>query len=155
MVNVLSIFLVGALWGCTNPFVKRARARLVAIEKASREGSSVLSNGKESMGRGDKIAGGSGVSSCTDDSTGAVDFLLSLVKHPTLAAPFIINQLGSLLFYYLLATENVSLVSPLCNSLALAFTALTGYCLGEEYRKPVRMFVGVVCVYLGVFLCSS
>jgi uncharacterized membrane protein len=96
-----------------------------------------------------------GGSHCSEDSTSAIDFFLALLRHPILAAPFAINQLGSFMFYYLLATENVSLVSPLCNSLALAFTALTGYWLGEEYRKPLRMLLGVVCVYLGVFLCSS
>ncbi|KFP86374.1 Transmembrane protein 234, partial [Apaloderma vittatum] len=68
--------------------------------------------------------------------------------------PFLLNQSGSLLFYLTLASTDLSVAVPLCNSLALIVTLVTGKILGEdiggkravaERRLPV----------LGVPLCVA
>ncbi|POI34598.1 hypothetical protein CIB84_001648 [Bambusicola thoracicus] len=46
--------------------------------------------------------------------------------------PFLLNQCGSLLFYLTLASAELSLAVPLCNSLALIVTLVTGRILGED-----------------------
>ncbi|KGL76139.1 Transmembrane protein 234, partial [Tinamus guttatus] len=46
--------------------------------------------------------------------------------------PFLLNQCGSLLFYLTLASTDLSLAVPLCNSLALVATLVTGKILGED-----------------------
>uniref|UniRef100_A0A8B9S467 Transmembrane protein 234 n=1 Tax=Apteryx owenii TaxID=8824 RepID=A0A8B9S467_APTOW len=46
--------------------------------------------------------------------------------------PFLLNQCGSLLFYLTLASTDLSLAVPLCNSLALIATLVTGKILGED-----------------------
>ncbi|XP_037737731.1 transmembrane protein 234 isoform X3 [Chelonia mydas] len=46
--------------------------------------------------------------------------------------PFLFNQCGSIIYYLTLASTDLSLVVPLCNSLALIVTVVTGKTLGED-----------------------
>ncbi|XP_073408081.1 transmembrane protein 234 isoform X2 [Dendrobates tinctorius] len=56
-------------------------------------------------------------------------FLLSNYRY---VVPFLLNQSGSLVFYITLASTDLSLAVPVCNSLALVFTMVTGKILGED-----------------------
>ncbi|KFW88168.1 Transmembrane protein 234 [Phalacrocorax carbo] len=64
--------------------------------------------------------------------------------------PFLLNQGGSLLFYLTLGSTDLSLAVPLCNSLALIVTLVTGRILGEDIGGK-RMLLTV----LGVTLCVA
>ncbi|XP_050182371.1 transmembrane protein 234 [Myiozetetes cayanensis] len=66
--------------------------------------------------------------------------------------PFLLNQGGSLLFYLTLASTDLSLAVPLCNSLALVVTLLTGRILGEDVGGK-RAVAGMLLTILGVSLC--
>ncbi|NXK87969.1 TM234 protein, partial [Formicarius rufipectus] len=68
--------------------------------------------------------------------------------------PFLLNQGGSLLFYLTLASTELSLAVPLCNSLALVVTLLTGRILGEELGGK-RAVAGMLLTILGVSLCVA
>ncbi|XP_062365317.1 transmembrane protein 234 [Cinclus cinclus] len=68
--------------------------------------------------------------------------------------PFLLNQAGSLLFYLTLATTDLSLAVPLCNSLALIVTLVTGKILGEDIGGK-RAVAGMVLTMLGVSLCVA
>ncbi|XP_051892651.1 transmembrane protein 234 isoform X2 [Pristis pectinata] len=46
--------------------------------------------------------------------------------------PFLLNQSGSLLYYFTLASTDLSLAVLLSNSLTFLFTLLTGKLLGED-----------------------
>ncbi|KAM9243578.1 transmembrane protein 234 isoform 4-T4 [Dugong dugon] len=46
--------------------------------------------------------------------------------------PFLLNQCGSLLYYLTLASTDLTLAVPICNSLAIVFTLIVGKLLGEE-----------------------
>ncbi|CAF0735260.1 unnamed protein product [Brachionus calyciflorus] len=68
--------------------------------------------------------------------------------------PFILNQLGSILFYITLAYANLSLVVPLTNSLTLLFTTFTAIALGEQEVNS-KTLLGLGFVIAGVCLCVS
>jgi hypothetical protein len=54
-----------------------------------------------------------------------------------------------------LPCTDISLTVPICNSLTVCFTALTGYLLGERVGRPWRLAAGTLLVLLGVSLCVS
>lgn len=121
-----SYILVGVLWGCTNPFLK-------AGSKADKK-------------------------SRTAEAQSLFQKLWNLIRkfmNPYVFVPFAINQLGSVAFYYLLATDNISAAVPICNSLTFAFTGITGWMLGEHVHRPVYFTVGVICVALGIAICLN
>ncbi|NWH79789.1 TM234 protein, partial [Piaya cayana] len=68
--------------------------------------------------------------------------------------PFLLNQGGSLLFYLTLASTDLSLAVPLCNSLALIVTLVTGRILGEDIGGK-RAVAGMLLTVLGVTLCVA
>ena len=68
------------------------------------------------------------------------------------AIPFLLNQIGGILFVYLLGFTDLSLAVPLTNSLSFIVTTLTGYYLGEEMiSNHVLLGSGLVCA--GISLC--
>lgn len=46
--------------------------------------------------------------------------------------PFLLNQSGSVLYVWTLQSCNITAAVPVANSLTFAFTAITGYMLGEK-----------------------
>ncbi|NXE73790.1 TM234 protein, partial [Cochlearius cochlearius] len=68
--------------------------------------------------------------------------------------PFLLNQGGSLFFYLTLASTDLSLAVPLCNSLALIATLVTGRILGEDIGGK-RAAAGMLLTVLGVTLCIA
>ncbi|XP_023796714.1 transmembrane protein 234, partial [Cyanistes caeruleus] len=73
---------------------------------------------------------------------------------PKYLLPFLLNQAGSLLFYLTLASTDLSLAVPLCNSLALIVTLVTGKILGEDIGGT-RAVAGMLLTILGVSLCLA
>ncbi len=67
--------------------------------------------------------------------------------------PYVINQLGSVLFYKTLATSSLILSVPICNATAMVFSSITSAILGEKVDKPRRAVMGVLFVLLGVAIC--
>uniref|UniRef100_A0A8C6LA73 Transmembrane protein 234 n=1 Tax=Nothobranchius furzeri TaxID=105023 RepID=A0A8C6LA73_NOTFU len=59
-----------------------------------------------------------------------VKFLFLNLKY---LVPFLLNQSGSLVYYYTLSTTELSLAVPVANSLTFLFTLLTGKLLGETF----------------------
>lgn len=64
-----------------------------------------------------------------------------------------INQLGSVLYNYLLGTTDLALASPVCNSLTFVFTAITAALLGEKQPLNWRTVLGTMLIIAGVALC--
>uniref|UniRef100_H0Y0T4 Transmembrane protein 234 n=1 Tax=Otolemur garnettii TaxID=30611 RepID=H0Y0T4_OTOGA len=46
--------------------------------------------------------------------------------------PFVLNQCGFFLYYLTLASTDLTLAVPICNSLAIVFTLIVGTFLGED-----------------------
>jgi len=81
--------------------------------------------------------------------------LYKFFTNPRALLPFLINQSGSIVFYYILASEKVSDATTICNSLTFAFTALTAYVLGEKINRPWLLLIGVSLVMIGIYFCLS
>ncbi|XP_053967360.1 transmembrane protein 234 homolog [Anastrepha ludens] len=62
--------------------------------------------------------------------------------------PFLLNQLGSVLYVWTLQHINITIAVPVANSLGFAFTALTGYLLGEKLPGKSVM-IGTLSVCFG------
>ncbi|XP_032404098.1 transmembrane protein 234 [Xiphophorus hellerii] len=78
-----------------------------------------------------------------------IKFLLLNIKY---LVPFLINQSGSLVYFYTLSTTDLSLAVPVANSLTFLCTLLTGKLLGEEFGGK-RAVVGMFLTMTGVTLC--
>ncbi|EDL80552.1 rCG30879, isoform CRA_a [Rattus norvegicus] len=68
--------------------------------------------------------------------------------------PFLLNQSGSLLYYLTLASTDLTLAVPICNSLAIVFTLIVGKVLGEDVGGKGAA-AGMVLAIAGVTLCVS
>ncbi|KAJ3613434.1 hypothetical protein NHX12_019683 [Muraenolepis orangiensis] len=78
-----------------------------------------------------------------------VQFLILNIQY---LVPFFLNQLGSFVYYFTLATTELSLAVPVTNSLSFLFTVLTGKILGEEFGGK-RAVGGMVLTMAGITLC--
>ncbi|PSN51076.1 Transmembrane protein 234 [Blattella germanica] len=66
--------------------------------------------------------------------------------------PFILNQCGSVLYYFALGSSDLTLAVPVANSLTFVVTALCGWILGEE--PPTKnTCIGILLVMTGITLC--
>ena len=121
---VLLLF-TALLWGGTNPFLKRGVEGLSSVDK--KFSSSFLQMAYE---------------------------LFWLLTRWRYTLPFAINQLGSVLFFYCLASLEVSVASPVVNGLTFLVTALVSGLIGE---KPLtkRSLQGTVLVAIGCFLMTK
>uniref|UniRef100_A0A8D2KXT0 Transmembrane protein 234 n=1 Tax=Varanus komodoensis TaxID=61221 RepID=A0A8D2KXT0_VARKO len=117
-----ALILVAALWGGTNPFLKRGTEGLEQVRRKSQP-IQLLAEMK---------------------------FLCLNYKY---VVPFALNQCGSLVYYLTLASADLTLAVPFCNSLALMFTLATGKVLGEAIGGA-RAALGMVLTALGVALSS-
>ncbi|GLH01878.1 Transmembrane protein 234 homolog [Gryllus bimaculatus] len=66
--------------------------------------------------------------------------------------PFILNQSGSVVYYFTLQQADLSLAVPVVNSLTFVFTALSGWVLGEEIPNKGTL-MGMLLVVSGITLC--
>ena len=131
----LSFLLVGALWGCTNPFLREGSKDAVNTE-------TVKTNETAS-------------SSCVNMLPTFMQDLIKSFTNIKFIVPFALNQSGSMVYYYLLGTADISLASPICNSLTFTFTAITSILVfGERLDSPFHTILGIIFVLFGVTLCT-
>lgn len=97
----MQLLAVGMLWGVTNPFIR---------------------------------LGSQGIESVKDTGSRLKNFVAELRligSRLNYWIPFALNQCGSLLYVWTLQSTNITIAVPVANSLSFAFTAITGYLLGE------------------------
>lgn len=70
------------------------------------------------------------------------------------AVPFLLNQSGSLLYYFTLSQADISLAVPIANSLTFLVTSLVSRLLGEKIHSNWT-YVGMLLVLCGVALCVA
>lgn len=131
---IIGCLLVSGLWGCTNPFIKHAQQASAASYNQED-----IKSSKENV------------------KNSIWETLLSLkrsIMNIKVMAPFLLNQMGSAVFFLLLSTEPVSIVSPVCNSMTFLFTAITSYVVFKESVKyPWMLVVGIFFILCGTALC--
>ncbi|RLN65948.1 hypothetical protein BBJ29_007098 [Phytophthora kernoviae] len=125
--TLLSFLFVGALWGCTNPLIKRGK-RSDDDTMYARKDNSVQEFAKQ---------------------------VVHLMKNWQFVLPFILNQSGSVVYVYLLGSAEISNAVPICNSLTFVFTAITSRLLGEKPQRPISTYTGMVLILLGVVICFN
>eukprot|EP01125_Pyxidicula_operculata_P017618 TRINITY_DN6190_c0_g1_i1.p1 TRINITY_DN6190_c0_g1~~TRINITY_DN6190_c0_g1_i1.p1 ORF type:complete len:131 (+),score=12.06 TRINITY_DN6190_c0_g1_i1:53-445(+) len=128
MISVLNNYLpllgVALLWGTSNPFMKRGSKGITEIQKTNSQ---------------------------------ILNFFLEfkfLFLQPLYVLAFLVNICGSVLFYYSMSNQDISIVVPISNSLTFLITTITSKLLGEEGINNYT-YVGMIFVLLGVSLCVS
>ena len=66
--------------------------------------------------------------------------------------PFLVNQSGSILYYFTIGQADLSLAVPITNSMTFLVTTLVGRVLGERVTS-YWTYAGIVTVLCGVALC--
>lgn len=115
--------LVAALWGGTQPLLKRASSGLQQVHERTWA--------RQLVGE-----------------------MKALFLNTEYLMPFLLNQSGSLLYYLTLASTDLTLAVPICNSLAIVFTLIVGKVLGEDVGGKGAA-AGMVLAIAGVTLCVS
>jgi drug/metabolite transporter (DMT)-like permease len=127
LLETLSMILVGALWGCTNPLLRQGALDAEAV-KGTEEAT-------------------------TTGFFRSILAFLGKLRHVRVWLPYLLNQSGSLLYYVTLAQSNLSLAVPVCNALALVFSIVTSVFMGERMARPLATVAGAALVVAGVALC--
>jgi drug/metabolite transporter (DMT)-like permease len=127
-IEIVSIILVAALWGCTNPLLRKASTDLTDPAETN-ETSETISSIRSALS------------------------YISKFRHVAVWLPYALNQLGSVLFYYTLANTDLSLAVPACNALSLVFSIFTSWNIGEQIDQPLQTLFGASLIVGGVVVC--
>ncbi|WKX88574.1 hypothetical protein Q1695_008317 [Nippostrongylus brasiliensis] len=127
---VLSMLIVGFLWGATNPLLR------IGSKNSYQRADDSATNAPRTIWR--KV------------STPFID-LTALFLNWRFSIPFIVNQTASVLFVVLVSRYPVSVVVPCVNALQFVFTAVVGHLVGERIISR-RCCFGVVIVLIGVLI---
>ncbi|KAL6752348.1 hypothetical protein V8C86DRAFT_2757346 [Haematococcus lacustris] len=120
--ELMLVVVVGSLWGITNPLIQIGS---IAVQGALRRRSV---------------------------QPGRLHVLWAHISTPAFMVPQVLNQLGSLLFIWLLGQASASVVSS-ANACALLFNACVDIFLGKRHRLQL-LVPGVLLVSFGVLLCG-
>lgn len=120
---MLALVLVAALWGGTQPLLKRASSGLQQVHERTWA--------RQLVGE-----------------------MKALFLNTEYLMPFLLNQSGSLLYYLALASTDLTLAVPICNSLAIVFTLIVGKVLGEDVGGKEAV-AGMMLTITGITLCIS
>ena len=85
--------------------------------------------------------------------SGLLKEIVFLVREWRYTIPFLVNQLGSVLFYWTVAHSELSLVAPVANSLTLVVTTVSGRLLLREDPLPPKTYIGMALTLTGITLC--
>lgn len=77
-------------------------------------------------------------------------FLVSTWKY---MLPFVVNQLGAVLYYTTIGRADITLAVPITNSLTFLFTTLFGHLLGEPTTS--HSLAGTLLVMAGIAMCVT
>ena len=130
--QLLALVAVGALWGVTNPLLKRS-AETPPEDREKNQGTNQSSLVQRYLAK-----------------------FIHLVTHWKSVVPFALNQCGSLLFFITLSRADLSLAVPLANSLAFCFTIATGWFIGETvHNRSFGGLAGLALMLTGIILCTA
>ncbi|KAF8822779.1 hypothetical protein IE077_002649 [Cardiosporidium cionae] len=123
LTTILEFVIVGFLWGCTTPFLRKESG---GILKEKNDGEFLLKRVFRSI--------------------------LQLFSRWEFLLPYLINQLGSAGFYYLLGAHDLSIVVPVVNCISFFFTFWTESILFRDLPE-LKTIVGSGMILLGLYIC--
>ncbi|KAF2163837.1 hypothetical protein M409DRAFT_68375 [Zasmidium cellare ATCC 36951] len=132
---VLGFLIVGACWGFTTPFMRRAA---VERDKKPQPPRPYLTDPN--------------VSWLKKKFWGIVYAVFDLLRNPSYAVPLLLNVTGSVWFFLLIGQAELSLTVPITNSLAFLFTVL-GEWWAEGKTISRDTWIGMALVLGGIALC--
>ena len=124
--DFLSMMVVGALWGCTNPLLRKGSVEAAKDTKSD-----------------------------TKQDTSMLQKFVKSFLDVKVWLPYVLNQSGSLAFYFLLAKSDISTAVPICNAMALLFSFVTSSVLGEPIPNLPKTALGASLILVGVTICVS
>ncbi|KAK5717660.1 hypothetical protein LTR17_015925 [Elasticomyces elasticus] len=132
---LLGFLIVGACWGLTTPFMRRAA---IARDKAPQTVRPVNTDPN--------------VPWLKRKALGIIYAVIDLLKNPAYAVPLLLNITGSVWFFLLIGQAELSLTVPITNSLAFLFTVLgEWYADGKVITRDT--WIGMALVLGGIALC--
>ncbi|KAK7522165.1 uncharacterized protein IWZ02DRAFT_441305 [Phyllosticta citriasiana] len=129
---ILGFLLVGAAWGLTTPFMRRAAVNYTPPSRP------YLSDPN--------------VSWLKRKIWGVIFAVIDLLRRPAYAVPLLLNVTGSIWFFLLIGKAELSLTVPITNSLAFLFTVL-GEWWAEGKVISRDTWIGMALVLGGIGLC--
>ncbi|KAJ9599334.1 hypothetical protein L9F63_010201 [Diploptera punctata] len=98
--------------------------------------------------------GSSGIETvkCTNPKLQWIHEVKYLATRWQYVVPFLLNQSGSILYYFALGSSDLTLAVPIANSVTFVATAVCGWILGEELPNR-NTCVGILLVLSGIMLC--
>ena len=90
------------------------------------------------------------------DSSGLspIAFIITLFKRWKFVAAYLYDQAGSMLYYYVLGSTDLSLAVPIANGLTFAFAGITEAIMDKRF--PSRSTIeGSILIVAGVYICYS
>ncbi|XP_034652726.1 transmembrane protein 234 homolog isoform X2 [Drosophila subobscura] len=112
----VQLLAVGLLWGVTNPFIRLGSRGIESVKDTGSKWRNILLE---------------------------VRMIGSRWRY---WVPFGLNQCGSALYVWTLQSASITVAVPVANSLSFAFTAITGYALGEKLPgKKVILGTLLIC----------
>ncbi|XP_034504325.1 transmembrane protein 234 isoform X1 [Ailuropoda melanoleuca] len=143
--QVLSLVLVAALWGGTQPLLKRASSRLQQVHE--RTWARQLLQEMKTLFLNTEYLMPFFLNQC-----GSLLYYLTLAST---AIPQRYCRVGSgLLQYNRCCRADLTLAVPISNSLAIVFTLIVGKVLGEDIGGK-GAFTGMVLTVVGIALCVT
>ncbi|CZT22393.1 related to integral membrane protein [Ramularia collo-cygni] len=132
---VVGFLMVGACWGLTTPFMRKAA---VARDKQPQVTRPYLTSPNTPW--------------IKKKFWGVLYAVIDLLKNPSYAIPLLLNVTGSVWFFLLIGQAELSLTVPITNSLAFLFTVLGEWWAdGKVISKDTWLGMGFVLG--GIALC--
>lgn len=153
-IEVVWLTIVGMLWGCTNPLLKQGSSGVAGEDSSTNDNTT---EAESPSGEEEEEGGGRGEKTKKVEKKNiiktALKDILFLLSRWRYVVPFLVNQLGSVVFFWRLSGSDMSLVSPVANGLAFFFTAVTEMIFFNG-KVTARAVLGSTLVVLGVTLCT-
>ncbi|EDW47122.1 transmembrane protein 234 homolog [Drosophila sechellia] len=115
------LLAVGLLWGVTNPFIRLGSQGIELVEDTGSKWRNFVQEAR------------------------------TIGSRWRYWIPFGLNQCGSALYVWTLQRASITVAVPVANSLSFAFTAITGYALGEKLPGR-KVILGTLLVCCGSIL---
>ncbi|CEF64689.1 Transmembrane protein 234 [Strongyloides ratti] len=127
--NLFYIVIVSFIWGTSNPFIRKGalHRRCNSIKLSREEERNVFLR----------------------YAVDGINFILNW----RFSLPFMINQLGSILYNILLTSMPVTIVVPVVNSLTFFWTAFVGGYV-DGTKLTYKQWIGVLVLFLGNFIIT-
>ncbi|CAD2095447.1 hypothetical protein YYG_04663 [Plasmodium vinckei petteri] len=84
----------------------------------------------------------------------ATEGMFGVLKNVNIILPYLLNQIGSLFYYFLLYKSDISLAVPLSNVSSFIFTYITEIIILKK-NITYKSVLGLILVCIGLIICLN